>query len=169
VVKNLLYRMLKGLVGIFFNILNLLLAGNLPPFGCVSIVIRDQDQASYLVIERPEGGFVFPGGFMRWGEHSVQTAQRECMEETGLKLNVKELIGCSSTTSSRFTRMSTLTVIYYAEVVAGELKNSIEGQSAWHNEAELLEGLQVQQRGILEHFLQYYEQSSHSKRFHFEN
>ncbi|HAH00905.1 MAG TPA: hypothetical protein DCL75_19095, partial [Ktedonobacter sp.] len=73
-VKNLLYRMLKGLVGIFFNILNLLLAGNLPPFGCVSIVIRDQDQASYLVIERPEGGFVFPGGFMRWGEHSVQTA-----------------------------------------------------------------------------------------------
>ena len=60
-------------------------------------------------------------------------------------------------------------MIYYAEVVAGELKNSIEGQAAWHNEAELLEGLQVQQRGILVHFLQYYEQSSHSKRFHFEN
>lgn len=159
--------MLKGLVGIFFNILNLLLAGNLPPFGCVSIVVKDQD--SYLVIERPEGGFVFPGGFMRWGEHSVQTAQRECMEETGLKLKVKELIGCSSTTSSGFTRMSTLTVIYYAEVVAGELKNSIEGQAGWHDEAELLEGLQVQQRGILVHFLQYYEQSNRSKRFHVEN
>lgn len=166
-VKNLLYRMLKGLVGIFFNILNLLLAGNLPPFGCVSIVVKDQ--GSYLVIERPEGGFVFPGGFMRWREHPVQTAQRECMEETGLKLKVKELIGCSSTTSSGFTRMSTLTVIYYAEVVAGELKNSIEGQVGWHDEAELLEGLQVHQRGILVHFLQYYEQSNRSKRFHFEN
>src|SRR5438874_6462158 len=118
--------MLKDLVGVFFNILNLLLAGNLPPFGSVSIVIKNQD--SYLVIERPEGGFVFPGGFMRWSEHPVQTAQRECMEETGLKLEVKELIGCSSTTSSRFTRMSTLTVIYYAEVVAGKLKKSIEGQ-----------------------------------------
>lgn len=166
-VKNLLYRMLKISVGIFFNILNLLLAGNLPPFGCVSIVIKDHD--SYLVIERPEGGFVFPGGFMRWGEHPVQTALRECMEETGLELKVNEMIGCSSTTSDSFTRMSTLTVIYYAEVVAGELKNSIEGRASWRDEVELLEGLQMQQKGILEHFLQYYEQGNLGKRFHVEN
>jgi ADP-ribose pyrophosphatase YjhB (NUDIX family) len=167
VVKNLLYRMLKGSVGIFFNILNLLLAGNLPPFGCVSIVVMDRD--SYLVIERPEGGFVFPGGFMRWRESPVQTALREGMEETGLRLEVNELIGYSSTVSDRLTRMSTLTLIYYAEVVSGELKNSIEGRASWCDEAHLLEKIHPLQRGVFDRYLLYREQRRHVKRFQVED
>ncbi len=38
------YSLLKKLVGIFFNILNILLAGNLPPFGCVCVIVEDQDK-----------------------------------------------------------------------------------------------------------------------------
>ena len=70
----LLYRLLKRSVSIFFNILNFLLAGNLPPFGCVAVVV--QDQGRYLVVERPEGGLVFPGGFMRWHEGTQRHALR---------------------------------------------------------------------------------------------
>ena len=102
---------------------------------------------------------------MRWREHPTQTALREGMEETGLKLKVIELIGCGSNSSEHLTRMSTLTVIYYAEVVEGELRNSIEGRVSWQDEAELLEKIVPQQRGIFEHFLNYREQGKGVKRF----
>ena len=164
---NALYRMLKACVGIFFNFLNLLLVGNLPPLGCVSVIVQEQDK--YLMIERPEGGYVFPGGFMRWQEHPAQTAVREGMEETGLKLNIIELIGCSSNTSSRLTMMSTLSVVYLAEVVEGELRNSLEGRVSWHDEAGLLERIDPKQKGIFEHYLHYREQSRDVKRFQVEN
>ena len=160
--KNLLYRMFKRLVGVCFNILNLLLAGNLPPLGSVCVIVEDQDR--YLVVERAGGSFVFPGGFMRWRENPLQTALRECEEETGLRLKVKGLIGCSSNIGENFTRMSSLTIIYEAKVAGGELKRSIEGQPCWIDEAELRKRVFAKQRGVLDHFLHYREQKGHVKR-----
>ena len=147
--------MFKRLVGVCFNILNLLLAGNLPPLGSVCVIVEDQDR--YLVVERAGGSFVFPGGFMRWRENPLQTALRECEEETGLHLEVNRLIGCSSNISENLTRMSSLTVIYEAEVIGGELKRSIEGQPRWIDESELRMRVYKKQKGILDHFLNYRE------------
>lgn len=158
-VKRLLYRLLKRLVGLCFNLLNLLLFGNLPPLGCVSVVVNDVENNKILAVERPRGGCVFPGGFMRWREHPFQTAERECLEETGLHLRVIGLIGCSSNVTDRFTLMSTLTVIYHAEATSGELKSSIEGQPCWLEVEELQIKLKYKQRGILEHYLRYREQN----------
>lgn len=155
VLKSLLYRLFKRLVGICFNVLNILLFGNLPPLGGVCIVAVDEDKI--LVVERPEGGCVFPGGFMRWREHPIQTAERECVEETGLKLHVMGLIGCSSNITDGFSRMSTLTVIYHAEVTGGEMKSSIEGKPSWQSVEELQKNLQYRQAGILDHYLRYRE------------
>jgi ADP-ribose pyrophosphatase YjhB (NUDIX family) len=162
VLKNLLYRVFKRLVGVCFNVLNLLLAGNLPPFGSVCVVV--EDQGKYLVVERAEGSLVFPGGFMRWRENPVQSALRECEEETGLSVKVNGLIGCSSNTGEDFTRMSSLTIIYEAGVAGGELKRSIEGQPCWIDEAELRKRVYAKQRGVLDHFLHYREQKDHVKR-----
>jgi 8-oxo-dGTP diphosphatase len=167
VLKNALYRTLKASAGIFFNFLNFLLVGNLPPLGSVTVIVQDQDK--FLIVERPEGGFVFPGGFMRWKEHPTQAALREGMEETGLTLRVNGLIGCASNVSGRLTKMSTLNVIYYAEVVGGALRNSIEGRVSWQEEKDLPEKLIPEQRGIFEHFLHYREQGGQAKRFQVEN
>ena len=150
-IRQFLYRGLKTWVGIFFNLLNFLLAGNLPPFGCVNIVVEEQGR--YLVIQRPEGHFVFPGGFMRWRERPEDTGVRECKEETGLQVKITNLIGCSSTASNDITKMSTLSVIYRAEVAGGTLLSSIEGKPMWMDEAELHVKLFKQQTGILEHYL----------------
>lgn len=155
--------MLKKLVGISFNILNLLLAGNLPPLGCVCVIVEDQKK--YLVVERPEGGYVFPCGFMRWREHSTQAALRECLEETGLHLKIHTLIGCSSSRSDHITRMSTLTVIYLAEVTGGELRTSIEGRACWLSETDMLRLLHPQQVGVFEYFMRYREQCGQVPRF----
>ena len=150
-IRQFLYRALKSWVGIFFNILNFVLVGNLPPFGCVNIVVEEQGR--YLVIQRPEGHIVFPGGFMRWRENPEETGMRECKEETGLQVKIVHLIGCSSTPSENITKMSTLTAIYRAEVVGGALLSSIEGKPMWMDEAELHVKLFKQQAGVLEHYL----------------
>lgn len=150
-IRQFLYRALKTWVGIFFNLLNFLLAGNLPPLGCVSVIVEEQGR--YLVIQRPEGYFVFPGGFMRWREHPEKTALRECKEETGLQVQITRLIGCSCTLSSGPCSMSTLSVIFHATVVSGTLRSSIEGKPIWMDEAELHDKLFKKQSSILENYL----------------
>ena len=151
VLKRLLYQLFQQLVGIFFNILNLLLVGNLPPFGCVCVIVIHQGKI--LVVERSKGGFVLPGGFMRWREHPLETARRECTEETGIQVQVQGLIECSATPSSSFSRMSTLTMFYDAEMIGGELKGSIEGKPCWRSVEELRKRLQQRQMTILDHYL----------------
>ncbi len=151
------YRALKKSVGIFFNVLNVLLKGNLPPFGCVCIVV-EQD-GHYLIVERPEGSLVFPGGFMRWKERSEQTAQREGWEETGLNLRIGNILGCYTTPSRGFTAMSTVTIVHRAEVVNGELHSSIEGRPHWVDEETLRNRLEGHYHIILDEYLQNGKQS----------
>jgi 8-oxo-dGTP diphosphatase len=129
------YQTLKRIVGIFFNMLNLLLHGNLPPLGSVCVIVVQDGR--YLVVERLDGSMVFPGGFMRWNEVSEQTAQREGREETGLDLHIGDLIGCYTTPSTSFSTMSAITIIHRAEVIGGELRGSIEGQPRWVEKAAL--------------------------------
>ena len=121
------------------------------------------------MIERPEGGYVLPGGFMRWKEHPVQTVLREGKEETGLTLRVSDFIGYSSTASYGLTRLSTLSFVYYAEVMGGELRNSIEGRVSWLDETDVLGKIILQQRDIFKNFLLYREQGGQMKSFQVEN
>jgi len=153
VLYRILYRVLSKLASIFFNVFNILLAGNLPPFGSVCMIVEDKGR--YLVIQRPEGRVGFPSGFMRWREHPTQTVRREGKEETGLELRVGDVVGYYSVVSSNFYRMSALTLIYEAEVVGGQLHGSVEGQPQWLDESELRSKLEVQQRNMLDRYLRY--------------
>ncbi len=146
------YRTLKRFVGIFFNMLNLLLHGNLPPLGSVCIIVKQDGR--YLVVERLDGSIVFPGGFMRWNEVSEQTAQREGKEETGLDLRIGDLLGCYTTPSTSFSAMSAITIIHRAEVVSGELRGSIEGQPRWVDKAALHDLLPEHAQPIMSVYLQ---------------
>jgi len=114
-----------------------------------------EDKGRYLVIQRPEGKIVFPSGFIRWREHPTQTVRREGKEETGLELRVGEVVGYSSTVSSHFYRMSTLTLIYEAEAVGGQLHGSVEGEPCWLEESELRSKLDVHSRHMLDRYLRY--------------
>ena len=50
--RTLLYDLLKRGVSLCFNILNVLLGGNLPPFGSAAVLVEEQDR--YLVVELPQ-------------------------------------------------------------------------------------------------------------------
>ncbi len=134
-ILSMLYELLKTLVCIFFNTLNILLAGNMPPLGTACVIVEDEGR--FLIVEKRRGTWSFPGGFMRWRETPDATAVRECQEETGLRLHVSGMVGFHAESSTGFTSVSTLTHVYYGEVVGGKLRGSIEGRPRWLDETEL--------------------------------
>lgn len=150
-----IYDMLKMCVSIFFNILNLVLGGKLPPFGSAAVIVYKDDR--YLTIELPRGRLAFPGGFMNWRENPQQAAEREGKEETGLDLKVDGLIGFYSSASSSWLNMSNLSFVYQAHVVGGKLRNNIEGRPCWITEADLRRRLDKHTLGIFEDYLRYLE------------
>src|SRR5579859_1127849 len=84
-----LYDLLKKCVSIFFNVLNRVLGGKLPPFSSAGVVVEENGR--YLVVELPHNRIVFPGGYMTWRENPQEGAAREGREETGLTLQVEGL------------------------------------------------------------------------------
>lgn len=144
-----LYGLVYKIAAVFFNILNLLLFGNLPPFGCACTIVEEQGR--FLVVKRGNN-YTFPGGYMRWREHPTQTARREGFEETGLCLKIGELIGYHSADSSSPLHMSTLILAFNGSVIGGELRDSIEGRAIWVDEAELQSKLTIHYRHLFERY-----------------
>ncbi|HET8842286.1 MAG TPA: NUDIX hydrolase [Ktedonobacteraceae bacterium] len=130
-----LYDLLKKCTSIFFNLLNKIMGGRLPPFGSVCVVV--EKEGKFLVIELPHERTTFPGGFMSWNEKPRQSAEREGFEETGLILRATKLVGVYSHASAKMTQMSNVCFAYVAEVVGGELRQNKEGNPYWLDEAEL--------------------------------
>jgi ADP-ribose pyrophosphatase YjhB (NUDIX family) len=150
---NILYAILKRLVALGFNILNFCLKGNLPPFGCATVIVEEQDR--YLVIERPDGEPVFPGGFVHWNEHPSQAALREGREETGFELQIGDALGYYSVVSSEIGHMSTLNITYVAHIISGTLRSSIEGPAHWLDEQTLRATMNEYYLSMLNDYLAY--------------
>lgn len=156
-----LYKTLKKVVSLFFNVLNLLMAGNLPPFGCVCVIVEKEQQ--FLVVEQADGSVVFPGGFMRWHEVPEQTLRREGQEETGLLIRARDIIGFFPYTTQSIAQMSTLTLVYQGEIISGTLKKSIEGSPLWIAADALPEKLAPEYHTIFEEYLRYRAQHNEEK------
>jgi ADP-ribose pyrophosphatase YjhB (NUDIX family) len=144
------YQMSKRIISIGFNLLNILLGGHLPPFGCACVIVEQEGR--YLVLERPDGSLAFPGGFSRWHEHPVQTAMREGHEETGLFLEVGDVITVYPGITQRLDDMSTITIIYQAKVVGGSLRPTAEGQPCWFDEQTIREKSNHYYAGMLDDY-----------------
>ena len=145
------YRCVKRVFVLSVNALNALLLGNLPPFVTACVVVEEQGR--FLVVEPSDGRMTFPGGFVRWREHSARAACREGKEETGLSLCIKGVVGCYPCASSRFSGVSCLVVAFGAEVVGGALRGSGEGKPGWVEEREVRARMGALDQRILETFL----------------
>lgn len=86
---------------------------------------------------------------MNWRETPQQGAQREGLEETGLHLEIGDMVGCYTLTSDSWTNMSNLSFVFQARVTGGELRDNIEGRPCWLSEDELYVQLNEHGRRIL--------------------
>jgi len=145
------YFLLKKCVSLFFNLLNVVLGGKLPPFGSACMVVEEDGR--YLVVQMPAGTVTFPGGFMTWRETPQQAAEREGHEETGLTLQVASLINCYSCPSDRWTRMSTISFAFRGTVMGGELRDNMEGRPLWLTLEELRPRLRGHALNVLDDYL----------------
>ncbi len=155
-IQEQLYQFLSTAAASFFNGLNTLLRGNLPPFGSVCIVIREEDQ--YLLLKRSDGRIVLPGGFIRWCEAPMEAARREIREETGTQIHILDTIDCFFDPTCSARCMSTLTLVYSAEITSGRPCQAIEGRPAWFSEVEAQTSLEPRYRRYFEGYLHYYRQ-----------
>ncbi|MBS7659812.1 MAG: NUDIX hydrolase [Candidatus Bathyarchaeia archaeon] len=76
-----------------------------------------------------EGFYALPGGFVEYGERVEDAALREMLEETGLEVRLKALIGVYSD-PSRDPRGHVVSIAYLADVVGGALKPATDAKEA---------------------------------------
>jgi len=99
----------------------------LTPALAVDLVIElvDRPGRPIVLIERrrPPPGHALPGGFVDVGETVEAAARREALEETGLAVTLKSLLGVYSE-PGRDARGHTVSIVYVAEArgapVAGD-------------------------------------------------
>lgn len=162
-----LYHILKNIVAICFNLLNILLRGNLPPLACVCVIIEDNGR--YLVIKQRNGQYVVPGGFMHWHEQPAQAALREASEETGLELSIGDFAGYQIYNTRSLRKISSINLIYEARIIGGTLRASSEGLPLWLAKDDTPAKLSPAARQIFDAYLAYHPRQDLPKDSSFNN
>ncbi len=95
------------------------------PEGTRVLLVR---AATYLTVA---GKWFLPGGGIDHGEDPVEALRRECLEETGLEVEVGAIRGVLSdlTTLPDGTRLHTVRIVYAVDGFTGELRHETGGSS----------------------------------------
>lgn len=84
-----------------------------------------------------EGRWAFPGGFCEWGETTEESCAREAREETGIEVQIGEVLGVYSD-PDRDPRGHTVSVLYSAKPIGGTARGGDDAAEArWFTPAEL--------------------------------
>ncbi len=80
-----------------------------------------------------KGSWCLPGGFVEYGETVEESAIREVMEETGMQIELQEILGVYSS-PDRDPRKHVLTTVFVAKPIAGEPSGGDDAADAqWFN------------------------------------
>ena len=124
----------------------------------VDIIIElvDLVERPIVLIERRYApmGWALPGGFVDLGERVEQAACREALEETGLKVELKTLLGVYSD-PARDQRGHTASIVYIAEATGQPIGGDDAANAESYTIESLPEDLVFDHGQIIEDYLDY--------------
>lgn len=89
-----------------------------PKVAVVSLILQDGQVLLARRTNSPKQGlWTFPGGFVDAGEDPARAAERECLEETGLTVQVTNLVDVLS--GQEHPRGAHILIIYQAVILSG--------------------------------------------------
>ena len=92
-----------------------------PKVAVVAVIIQDGRVLLTRRANTPKQGFwTFPGGFVDAGEDPASAAERECLEETGLRVKVSSLVDVLS--GQEHPRGAHILIVYQGNVLTGALR-----------------------------------------------
>lgn len=97
-----------------------------------AIITRDHEMVLIKRGKEPfKGSYALPGGFLNYGETLEKCVVREALEETGLRTEIRELVGVYSA-PDRDPRGHFVTAVYHLRPVGGALKAGDDAkEAAW--------------------------------------
>ncbi len=96
--------------------------GYVTPKVAIGAVVGN-DKGEILLIQRSDSGvWLFPTGFADVGYSASEIAEKEVLEETGLKVKATRIISILDGVRARFTRMPLYSIVFQCEVIGGSLK-----------------------------------------------
>lgn len=95
------------------------------------------DDGKIVLIQRLNNPYkdywALPGGFVEYGEKVEHAVIREAKEETGLDIELNKLVGVYSD-ANRDPRGHTVSVVYMASIVGGQLKSDTDAKDVQYFE-----------------------------------
>jgi ADP-ribose pyrophosphatase YjhB (NUDIX family) len=107
-----------------------------PKVGADAAIFNDQGEI--LLMERADGsGWCLPCGWVEANERPIDAAVREVYEETGLQVEVQQLVGVFTRKASLENGPHTMiAVVHLCQITGGELRLSAEGRSLRYRSIE---------------------------------
>ena len=111
--------------------------------GCSATIFNDQRDRVLLTRRADNGLWCLPGGGMDPGEFMEETCVREVLEETGMRVMVKRIIGIYSSPNWLVeypdgNRVQIVALNFEAQVVGGEIKTTHEvSEYGYFSQAEI--------------------------------
>jgi len=92
------------------------------PKVAAAVLVTDENRVLLVrrVNEPFRGLWTLPAGFVNGGEDPAEAAERECLEETGLSVEVKRVFDIIS--GREHPRGADFVIVYEAKILGGEMK-----------------------------------------------
>lgn len=100
-----------------------------PKLAVATLILQDEQ---VLLVKRAgdpmKGYWALPAGFVEWNEDPAEAARRECLEETGLTVQIERLLDVFHTPDDG--GLADIVIAYAASITAGVLQAADDAEEA---------------------------------------